>query len=78
MKCIPRTLWSVKAAKPIVLDDSDETIQLATTFDDPSLKDVTAKALLTDSLKINPLSDPIDVSIGLGEVTSAATQELEQ
>ena len=57
--------------EPIVPDDSDGTIQLATTFDDPNLKDVTAKALLTDGQKINPLSDPIEVSVGLGEITSA-------
>jgi hypothetical protein len=41
-------------------------------FHDPNLKDVTAKALITDSQKINPLSDPIEASIGLGEITSAA------
>jgi hypothetical protein len=57
---------------PIALDDSDGTIQLATTFNDPNLKDVTAKALITDSQKINPLSDPIEASIGLGEITSPA------
>jgi fumarylacetoacetate (FAA) hydrolase family protein len=56
--------------EPIVLDDSDGKIQLATTFNDPNLKDVTAKALLTDGQKINPLSEPIEASIGLGEVTS--------
>jgi hypothetical protein len=58
--------------EPITLDGSDGTIQLATTFNDPNLKDVTAKALITDSQKINPLSDPIEASIGLGEITSAA------
>ena len=58
--------------EPITLDGSDGTIQLATTFNDPNLKDVTAKALITDSQKINPLSDPIEASIGLGEIASAA------
>jgi hypothetical protein len=58
--------------EPIALDGSDGTIQLATTFNDPNLKDVTAKALITDSQKINPLSDPIEASIGLGEITPAA------
>ena len=57
--------------KPIV-PDSDGTIQLATTFNDPNLRDVTAKALLTDGQKINPLSDPIEATIGLGEITPAA------
>lgn len=59
--------------EPIVPDDSYGTIQLATTFNDPNLKDVTAKALLTDGQKIKPLSDPIEASIGLGEITSATT-----
>jgi hypothetical protein len=56
----------------IALDDSADAIQLATTFNDPNLKNITAKALITDGQKINPLSDPIEVSIGLGEITSAA------
>lgn len=59
--------------EPIVPDDSDGTIQLATTFNDPNLKDVTMKALLTDGQKINPLSDPIEANINLGEITSPAT-----
>ena len=57
--------------EPIAPDGSDGTIQLATTFNDPTLKDVVAKAILTDSQKINPLSDPIEASIGLGEIESA-------
>jgi hypothetical protein len=57
--------------EPIALDGSDGTIQLATTFNDPALKDVVAKVILTDSQKINPLSDPIEASIGLGEIESA-------
>jgi hypothetical protein len=57
--------------EPIALDGSDGTIQLATTFNDPTLKDIVAKAILTDSQKINPLSDPIEASIGLGEIESA-------
>ena len=61
--------------EPIVLDDSDGTIQLATTFHDPNLTNVTARALLTDGQKINPLSDPIEASIGLGEVTPADIQD---
>jgi len=32
--------------EPIILDDSEGTIQLATTFNDPALKDLTARALL--------------------------------
>ena len=59
--------------EPILLDGSDGTIQLATTFHDPNLKNVTARALLTDGQKINPLSDPVEANIGLGEITSADT-----
>ena len=59
--------------EPILLDGSDGTIQLATNFHDPNLKNVTARALLTDGQKINPLSDPVEANIGLGEITSADT-----
>jgi hypothetical protein len=54
--------------KPIVLDNPEGTIQLATTFDDPSLQNVTVRTLLTDSQKILPLSKPIEASLGLGEI----------
>ena len=54
--------------EPIALDDSEGSIQLATTFDDPTLQNVTVRALLTDGQKTLPLSDPIEESIGLGEV----------
>jgi hypothetical protein len=56
--------------EPIVLDDSKGTIQLATTLDDHTLKNITARALLTDDQKVSPLSDPIEASLGLGEVRS--------
>ena len=59
--------------EPIVLDDSKGTIQLATTLDDHTLKNITARALLTDDQKISPLSDPIEASLGLGEVRSTDT-----
>ncbi|MGH9953763.1 MAG: hypothetical protein ACRD5J_19275 [Nitrososphaeraceae archaeon] len=40
---------------PIVLDDDSEgSIQLATTLEDPSLKNIIARALLTDGQKISP------------------------
>ena len=55
--------------EPIVLDD-EGSIQLATTLDDPTLKNITARALLTDDQKISPLSDPIEASLSLGEVRS--------
>ena len=59
--------------EPIILDDSKGTIQLATTLDDHTLKGITARALLTDDQKISPISDPIEASLGLGEVRSTNT-----
>src|ERR671919_2099612 len=54
--------------EPIVLDNPEGSIQLATTFNDPSLQNVTIRALLTDGQKIFPLSEPIEASLGLGEI----------
>ena len=54
--------------EPIVLGNPEGSIQLATTFDDPSLQNVTVRALLTDGQKILPLSEPIEASLGLGEI----------
>jgi hypothetical protein len=63
--------------EPIVLNDSEGTIQLATTFDDPTLQNITARALLTDGQKINSLSDPIEANLGLGELKTEGTADLE-
>ena len=58
--------------EPIVIDDSEGTIQLATTLDDnPALQNITARALITDGQKVNPLSDTIEANMGLGEIKSA-------
>lgn len=57
--------------EPIALD-SEGTIQLATTFNDANLRDVTARALLTDAEKVNPISDPLEATIGLGEVSTSS------
>ena len=54
--------------EPIVLDNPEGSIQLATTFDDPSLQNVIVRALLTDGQKILPLSEPIEARLGLGEI----------
>ncbi len=62
--------------EPIVLNDSKGSIQLATTFDDPTLQNITARALLTDGQKINPLSDPIEASLGLGELKTEGISDL--
>lgn len=66
--------------EPISLANSEGSIQLATTFDDPTLQNVTVRALLTDGQKILPLSDPIEESISLGEIvaTEEALPELEK
>lgn len=58
-------------SEPIALD-SEGTIQLATTFNDANLRDVTARALLTDAEKVNPISDPLEATIGLGEVSTSS------
>ena len=58
--------------EPIVLDNPEGSIQLATTFDDPSLQNVTVRALLTDGQKILPLSEPIEANLGLGEIRPGA------
>jgi hypothetical protein len=58
--------------EPIVIDDSEGTIQLATTLDDnPALQNITARALITDAQKMNPLSDTIEANMGLGDIKSA-------
>ena len=62
--------------EPIVLDDPEGSIQLATTFDDPTLQNITARALLTDGQKINSLSDPIEASLGLGELKTEGISDL--
>jgi hypothetical protein len=60
--------------EPIVIDDSEGTMQLATTLDDnPALQNITARALITDGQKVNPLSDTIEANMGLGEIKSAAS-----
>jgi hypothetical protein len=64
--------------EPIAFDVSEGIIQLAITFDDPTLQNVTVRALLTDGQKIFPLSDPIEESISLGEIIAEETlSELE-
>jgi len=57
-------------AEPIVLHEPEGTVQLATTFDDKSLRSVTALALLTDDSKGFPISDPLETRLNLGERTT--------
>jgi hypothetical protein len=62
-------------SEPIAVDDSGGEVQLATTFDDPSLHSVIVRALLTDGEKLLPLSAPIEEIIGLGEIRNADSDE---
>lgn len=60
--------------EPIAIEYSEGTIQLATTLDDnPALHNITARALITDGQKVNPLSDTIEANTGLGEIKSATS-----
>ena len=59
--------------EPIGLTIPKGTIQLATTLDDHTLKNITASVILTDDQEISPLSGPIEASLGLGEVRSIDT-----
>jgi hypothetical protein len=59
--------------EPIVLEDFEGTIQLSTTFNDATLRDVTTRALLTDGVKANPISNSLNATIGLGEVRTATS-----
>lgn len=60
--------------EPIVLNEPEGSIQLATTFDDKSLQKVTALALLTDDTKGFPISDPLEARLNLGERRTTDTQ----
>lgn len=52
---------------PITANETG-TIQLATTFDDDSLKNVTAVVTATDASKEFPISAPLRVPLALGQV----------
>ncbi len=62
-------------SEPIPVDDSGGEVQLATTFDDPSLHSVIVRALLTDGEKLMPLAAPIEEIIGLGEIRNGGSDE---
>jgi len=52
---------------PITANDTG-TIQLATTFNDDALKNVTAVVTVTDPSKESPISEPLRVPLTLGQV----------
>lgn len=52
---------------PIIANETG-TIQLATTFNDDALKNVTAVVTVTDPSKESPISEPLRVPLTLGQV----------
>ncbi len=52
---------------PIIANETG-TIQLATTFNDDTLKNVTAVVTVTDPSKESPISEPLRVPLTLGQV----------
>ena len=55
---------------PLNLTSSEGTIQLATTFNDHNLKNITAVALLTDDEKAIPISNVLEARLNLGEMSA--------
>jgi hypothetical protein len=52
--------------QPLLLNQSGE-IQLATTFDDESLNNITARTMLTDGEKVIPISNTLETRLVLGQ-----------
>jgi hypothetical protein len=59
--------------EPITLEDSEGSIELATSFNDDTLSNVMARVLLTDGDKVFPISDPLEARISLGEIRTATS-----
>lgn len=55
---------------PLNLTGSEGTIQLATTFNDYNLKNITAVATITDDEKAMPISNTLEARLDLGEMSS--------
>lgn len=55
--------------QPLLLNQSGE-IQLATTFEDESLNNITARAMLTDGEKVIPISNTLETKLALGQNVS--------
>lgn len=51
---------------PLLLNQSGE-IQLATTFEDESLNNITARTMLTDGEKVIPISNTLETRLALGQ-----------
>ncbi|MGH9974526.1 MAG: hypothetical protein ACRD8Z_01645 [Nitrososphaeraceae archaeon] len=54
---------------PLNVTSPEGTIQLATTLNDNSLKNITAVALLTDDEKAIPISNVLEARLNLGEMS---------
>ena len=54
---------------PLNVTNPEGTIQLATTLNDNSLKNITAVALLTDDEKAIPISNVLEARLNLGEMS---------
>ena len=54
---------------PLNITSPEGTIQLATTLNDHSLKNITAIALLTDDEKAIPISNVLEAKLNLGEMS---------
>lgn len=52
--------------QPLLLNQSGE-IQLATTFEDESLSNITARTMLTDGEKVIPISNTLETMLALGQ-----------
>lgn len=55
---------------PLNITSSEGTIQLATTLNDHTLKNITAVALLTDDEKAIPISNVLETRLNLGEMSN--------
>jgi hypothetical protein len=51
---------------PLLLNQSGE-IQLATTFEDKSLNNITARTMLMDGEKVIPISNALETRLALGQ-----------
>jgi hypothetical protein len=61
--------------QPLLLNQSGE-IQLATTFEDESLNNITARTMLTDGEKVIPISNTLETRLALGQNVSDTGEKI--
>ncbi len=61
--------------QPLFLNQSGE-IQLATTFEDESLNNITARTMLTDGEKVIPISNTLETRLALGQNVSDTGEKI--